>query len=229
MNLPPVWKENGFEQRFCVKRILSVPRHTPLALSQSINGNQEESTMRIHAARLGITICFTLWLTVTASAQAVVYVQTYRGVDVFNATSTGALTLVDGLPFSISGQMEGINGKYLISVGTTYLHTYSIASNGAVGRMVSQVTSQTIPEASVGRPQAIPLFLTTLADTSTLLSSIPTSKFIPRTARPFRAFKFFQMGSSGFWAPPLKRPSATDMLSREPSTPYRATTNSSTV
>jgi hypothetical protein len=58
---------------------------------------------------------------------------------VFNATSTGELTLVEGSPFSVSGQMEGINGKYLISVGTTHLHTYSIASNGAVGRMVSQV------------------------------------------------------------------------------------------
>jgi len=67
-----------------------------------------------------------------------VYVQTLKGVNVYTANSAGKLTLVAGSPFATSGQMGGVNGKYLISVGTYYLHTYPIGTNGAVGRQVSQ-------------------------------------------------------------------------------------------
>ena len=70
-----------------------------------------------------------------------IYVQTTPGVMVYNAAANGTLTLVKGSPFKVSGQMEDISGKYLISVGDTYLHVYSIASNGAVGGQVSQINT----------------------------------------------------------------------------------------
>jgi hypothetical protein len=38
--------------------------------------------------------------------------------------------------------MEGVNGKYLISVGTDYLHNYTIESNGAVGKQASEINTQ---------------------------------------------------------------------------------------
>ena len=65
--------------------------------------------------------------------------RTAKGVNVYDATAAGKLSLVNGSPFSTSGQMGGINGKYLISVGTDYLHTYSIESNGTVGKQASEI------------------------------------------------------------------------------------------
>src|SRR5580658_8896650 len=61
-----------------------------------------------------------------AAPVAHVYVQTHQGVDVFDAAADGKLTLIKGSPFATTGQMAGSNGKYLISVGTRYLHTYTI-------------------------------------------------------------------------------------------------------
>jgi hypothetical protein len=85
------------------------------------------------------------WLAIPVLAQtapvANIYVQTTPGVMVYNAAANGTLTLVKGSPFKVTGQMEDINGKYLISVGDTYLHVYSIASNGAVGGQVSQINT----------------------------------------------------------------------------------------
>jgi hypothetical protein len=77
----------------------------------------------------------------TAAAVAHVYVQTTKGVMAYAADATGKLTLVSGSPFSVSGEMEDTNGKYLLSVGTTLLHTYPIASNGAIGQQISQIDS----------------------------------------------------------------------------------------
>jgi hypothetical protein len=72
---------------------------------------------------------------------AYVYVQTTPGVMVYSAAANGTLTAVKGSPFKITGQMEDISGKFLISVGDTYLHVYSIASNGAVGKQISQINT----------------------------------------------------------------------------------------
>jgi hypothetical protein len=38
--------------------------------------------------------------------------------------------------------MGGVNGKYLISVGTDYLRSYPIESDGAVGKQVSEINTQ---------------------------------------------------------------------------------------
>ena len=73
---------------------------------------------------------------------AAVYVQTQQGVNVYNASTSGQLTLLSGSPFADSGQMEGVNGKYLISVGTDDIHTYAIAASGAVGAQASFTNTQ---------------------------------------------------------------------------------------
>jgi hypothetical protein len=77
-----------------------------------------------------------------AKPVAYVYAQTSNGVDVFDAASDGKLTLIKGSPFSTSGQMGGVTASHLISVGTDYLHTYSIESNGAVGKQASEIDTQ---------------------------------------------------------------------------------------
>lgn len=77
----------------------------------------------------------------TAAPVALVYVQTTPGVMVYSTAANGTLTVVEGSPFKVSGQMEDISGKFLISVGDTYLHVYSIASNGAVGKQISQINT----------------------------------------------------------------------------------------
>jgi hypothetical protein len=76
-----------------------------------------------------------------AAPVALVYVQTTPGVVVYSAAANGTLTEVKGSPFKVSGQMEDISGKFLISVGDTILHVYSIASNGAIGKQISQINT----------------------------------------------------------------------------------------
>ena len=105
--------------------------------------------MKDRAVRLGLTLCLSLTIpaltqtpenkdaakeAATSATVANVYAQVANGVNVYNATATGKLTLVKGSPFPVSGQMEGVNGKYLISVGTNNLHSYPIASTGAIGK-----------------------------------------------------------------------------------------------
>src|SRR5580658_10129031 len=110
--------------------------------------------MRIFATRLGIAICLTLMSAgpafsqtreatpeTTAATVADVYVQVSTGVNVYHATAAGRLTLVEGSPFSIAGQMEGITGSHLLAVGTSILHSYKIASNGAVGGLISSINT----------------------------------------------------------------------------------------
>src|ERR1035441_504540 len=88
-------------------------------------------SLAVFASGLAFT-CAPIAEAASAPATAYVYVQTTNGISVYDATAAGQLTLVKGSPFATTGQMEGINGKYLISVGTNYLHTYSVGSNGAV-------------------------------------------------------------------------------------------------
>lgn len=77
----------------------------------------------------------------SAAPVAYVYVQTTPGVMVYSAAANGILTEVKGSPFKVTGQMEDIGGKFLISVGTTILHVYQIASNGAIGTQISQINT----------------------------------------------------------------------------------------
>lgn len=97
--------------------------------------------------------------TVTAAPVAYVYVQTTKGISVYDANAAGKLTVVDGSLFADTGQMEGSNGSYLISVGTNDLHTYAIESNGGVGKQVSEVDTQSYSGAECGNTDGLATFL----------------------------------------------------------------------
>jgi hypothetical protein len=80
--------------------------------------------------------------TATAPAPvAHVYVQTPRGVNLYNTSPTGQLTLVAGSPFNTIGLMVGTNGKYFLSNGTNYVHVYAMSSSGAIGKEVSNINT----------------------------------------------------------------------------------------
>ena len=81
---------------------------------------------------------------------AYVYVQVAKGVSVYSETAAGKLTLVKGSPFAVSGQMEGITGSHLLSVGTAVLHSYQIASSGAVGKQVASINTATYDSEDCG-------------------------------------------------------------------------------
>jgi hypothetical protein len=87
---------------------------------------------------------------VTSAPVAVVYVQGLYGVYVYDASTTGQLTAIAGSPFADTGQMEGVEGGYLISVGTDYLHSYHLGSNGSVGSQASEINTQSYSGSECG-------------------------------------------------------------------------------
>jgi len=85
-----------------------------------------------------------------AAPVAYVYVQTLKGVNLYDAAANGKLTLVKGSPFETVGEMVGSNGKYLITLGTYDVHSYAVESNGAIGKQVSVVDTQDYPGGQCG-------------------------------------------------------------------------------
>jgi hypothetical protein len=81
---------------------------------------------------------------------AYVYVSTSKGINVYDVATTGKLTLVSGSPFKTTGLMIGSNGKYFVTLGTDYLHSYLIASNGAIKQQESQINTQLYAGAECG-------------------------------------------------------------------------------
>lgn len=73
---------------------------------------------------------------------ASVYVQTSKGVNLYNAASNGRLTLVAGSPFQISGEMIGTSGNHFVSLGEDNVHVYALTSNGAIEAQVAQISTQ---------------------------------------------------------------------------------------
>ncbi len=88
-----------------------------------------------------------------------VYVQTHQGVDVFDASSSGKLTLVKGSPFSTTGQMGGVTASHLISMGTDDVHVYAVGSTGAVGEQQGEVNTQKYGGAQCGNTTGLSTFL----------------------------------------------------------------------
>jgi hypothetical protein len=89
--------------------------------------------------------------TVDAAPVAYVYVSTANGINLYDASSTGKLTLVAGSPFKTTGLMIGSNGKYFITLGTDYVHSYLLASNGAIKQQESEINTQLYTGADCGR------------------------------------------------------------------------------
>jgi hypothetical protein len=80
----------------------------------------------------------------TASAAvAYVYVGTGKGAYLYDAAANGTLTPVSGSPFKTTGLVIGSSGKYFITLGTDYIHSYAVASNGAIKAQVSQINTKT--------------------------------------------------------------------------------------
>ena len=72
---------------------------------------------------------------------ALVYVSTSKGINLYSANQNGQLSQVPGT-YQTSGLMIGSNGKYFISLGTDYVHSYKVNSNGAISSQVSQINTQ---------------------------------------------------------------------------------------
>ena len=69
---------------------------------------------------------------VTAASVAYVYMGLTKGVYLYDASSTGKLTRVSSSAYHPAGLAIGSNGKYFISLGTDYVHSYKLGSNGAI-------------------------------------------------------------------------------------------------
>jgi hypothetical protein len=81
---------------------------------------------------------------------AYVYVQTLKGVNLYDAAADGKLTLVDGSPFKTVGEMIGSNGKYFITLDTHDVHSYGVWPDGAIGKQVSEINTQKYAGAQCG-------------------------------------------------------------------------------
>jgi hypothetical protein len=75
-----------------------------------------------------------------ATPVAHVYVQTTKGVNLYNTAPNGQLTLASGAPFKTIGLMVGTNGKFFFSNGTNLIHVYAMnTSTGAIGKEVANI------------------------------------------------------------------------------------------
>lgn len=99
----------------------------------------------VHVAHSQISSAITPPATV-----AHVYVQTPKGVNLYNTASTGKLTLITGSPFKTIGLMVGTNGKFFFSNGTTFIHVYAMSSAGVIGKEVFNINTALYAGADCG-------------------------------------------------------------------------------
>jgi hypothetical protein len=73
-----------------------------------------------------------LMLSAAASAQTVsrVYITTSNGINGYNVAATGKLTAIAGSPFKETiGLVIGTAGSHFITVGTTYIRSYTVTKS----------------------------------------------------------------------------------------------------
>lgn len=101
---------------------------------------------------LGILTVLAALCVQAACAQTVsyIYVQTTKGVKLYDASASGKLTLVSGSPFKATGLMIGSNERQFITLGTDYVHSYALGSNGAIKGQLSQIDTQSYAGAECG-------------------------------------------------------------------------------
>ncbi len=78
----------------------------------------------------------------TSATAADVYIQIQGpegAVYGFNASSTGQLSAIPGSPFKLGTQIIGSNSSQFFTLGQTLIHSYGIASNGAIGSQLGQI------------------------------------------------------------------------------------------
>jgi hypothetical protein len=118
-------------------------------------------------------------------------VQTPQGVNLYNTSPTGQLTLAAGSPFKTVGLMVGTNGKYFISNGTNYVHVYAMSLAGAIGKEVSNINTALYSGAECGTTG--PTVLDHTGQTLYVQLGAPQT-----SGRPFcSAFQSYKIGSTG--------------------------------
>lgn len=127
--------------------------------------------------KVSLAILFLTASLATCFSQTVsyVYVGTTAGVYVYNADSNGGLTLVSGSPFLLAGTATGSNGSYFLSQGTNYVHSYPVASNGAIKRQVSQINTHLYTGNECGTAQGAVLDHTGHVVYSQIYSDLPVA------------------------------------------------------
>jgi hypothetical protein len=107
--------------------------------------------------RQKVSFCLTAAALCTgvASAQiAYVYVSDGTSTNAYAVSSNGKLKPVKGSPFPTAGDSVGSNGSYFITVDDPNVYSYAIASNGAIGELVSQINTQNFTGAACGTTSA---------------------------------------------------------------------------
>ncbi len=83
----------------------------------------------------------------TAAPIAHVYVGTTKGIYLYDAATTGKLTLVSSKPYATpAGLLLGVTGEYLITLGTNIVHSYQLSSTGAVEKGISAIDTRNHPD-----------------------------------------------------------------------------------
>jgi hypothetical protein len=71
---------------------------------------------------------------------AYAYVQTNKGILLYDEAADGRLTLDSASPFKTAGQLVGSTGSYVVTVGQTLVHLYRVTTNGRIGAQAAQAT-----------------------------------------------------------------------------------------
>ncbi len=77
----------------------------------------------------------------TSSSSAYLYIQIQGpegAVYGLSASSTGQLSPISGSPFKLAGKIIGSNKLQSLTMGQDFLHSYAVASDGAIGSPLSQ-------------------------------------------------------------------------------------------
>ena len=109
---------------------------------------------------LSLMLVSILAVTPQASAQSTstvanVYIQIQGpegAVYGFNASSTGKLSAIPGSPFKLGTEIVGSNKSQFFTLGHTLIHSYGIASNGAIQAQLSQIPVFDYSGSSCGDP-----------------------------------------------------------------------------
>lgn len=90
------------------------------------------------AAPLRTAMAETGAATGTAAPVAYAYVQTNKGVLLYDEAADGRLTLDSASPFATAGQLIGSTGSYVVTLGETLVHLYRVTTHGRIGAQAAQ-------------------------------------------------------------------------------------------
>jgi len=83
---------------------------------------------------------------------AYAYVQTNKGILLYDEAADGRLTLDSASPFPAVGQLIGSTGSYVVTLGQTLVHLYHVTANGRIGAQAAQETLAKYSDGLCGSP-----------------------------------------------------------------------------